>query len=65
MNLWSNQIKIWKLDWSSKHIDIFFGQPITQTAMPRCIAIDILWNRLKIDNFQVHEAEVLWFIYYT
>ena len=29
----------------------FFWQPITQTALPRCIAIDILWNRWKVDNF--------------
>ena len=27
--------------------DLYFGQPITQTALPFCIAIDILWNLKK------------------
>ena len=41
----------WKLNRPSKPEDLFFGQPITQTALPRCIAIDILLNRKKVDNF--------------
>ena len=41
----------WKLNRPSKPEDISFEQPITQTALPHCIAIDILWNRKKVDNF--------------
>ena len=26
-------------------IDVSFWQPITQTALPCCIAINMLWNR--------------------
>ena len=42
---------IWELNRSSKPVDIFLGQPITQTALSRCMAIDILWNRKKEDSF--------------
>ena len=38
---------IWKLNRPSKPVDIFFGHPLTQTALPCCIAIDILWNKKK------------------
>ena len=41
----------WKLNRPSKPEDLFFGQPITHTALPFCIAIDILWNRKKVVNF--------------
>ena len=39
----------WKLNRPSKPKDLFYGNPIIQTALPRCI--DILWNRKKVDNF--------------
>ena len=35
----------------SRPVDIFFGQPITQTALPRSIAIDILYLNHSIFSF--------------
>ena len=35
--------------------DLFFGQPITQTALPRCIAIDICNENLYIDCSEMKE----------
>ena len=55
-----------KLNRPSKPVYFSFGQLITQTPLPRCIAINILWNRKKVDNFSpvaswIIFADLLWY----